>query len=82
MAKLMFNIHTSGPAPTLDQVRDQFGLADGDLDAAFGVIEVDRGVYTVLVEDRVASKVQSTTDWRIEGPFGDLQVEPTDLDSD
>ena len=76
MAKVMFNIRPKGAAPTFDQLQARFSLAGDELDADFGVIEVDDGLYTVLVEERAASKLQSTDEWSVEGPFSNPRIEP------
>lgn len=59
MTKVMVTIATDGPAPSLDEVRERYGLAGGDLDERFGVVDIapGQGLYTVLVEQDAAGRI-------------------------
>jgi hypothetical protein len=78
MAKVMVNIHTQGEAPTLQSVRERFGLRGEEIDSDFGVIEVDEkeGVYTILVDERAAAKLSGDARWKVTGPFPEGRIAP------
>ncbi len=81
MAKVMMNIHAAGEAPTLQSVKQRFGLADHEIDPSFGVVGVDpdAGLYTVLVDERAAGKLGSDAQWKTEGPYANPPIAPFDL---
>ena len=78
MAKVMVTIHGPDTPPTIADVRDRYGLSQDEIDASFGVVEIDpdEQVYTVLVEEEAAAKIQSNDEWRTEGPFSNPRIEP------
>jgi len=61
MATVMFQFRHTGKSPSLDEVRKEFGLAVGEIDSAFGVIQTDSAehLYTVLVDEKAAKRIQS-----------------------
>jgi hypothetical protein len=78
MAKLMMTIQCSGAVPTLEEVRRQFALAEDEIDAAFGVVEIDPSahLYTILVEESATSKIQPTGGWDVAGPYSNPRIAP------
>ncbi|MGH9178048.1 MAG: hypothetical protein ACRD0N_05785 [Acidimicrobiales bacterium] len=83
MADLMLQFRQEGQRPTLDEVRQMFGLEPGEVDEAYGVVPTDpsEGVYVVLVRPEAAEKVQGRLAARpphpVEGLFGNPRVEAT-----
>jgi hypothetical protein len=78
MAKVLMTIQAPDEAPTPESVRARYGLADGDLDARFGVVAVDprAGIYTVMVEDAAAHRLSSGGGWTVRGPFSNPRIAP------
>lgn len=78
MSAVMMTIQSLGIAPTLEEVRERYGLADDELDADFGVVEIDPqdGTYAVLVDERAAGKLSNSSDWSVKGPFSNPRIEP------
>ena len=83
MTHLMLQFHHEGGRPSLEQVREEFGLTPGDLDESFGVTPTDpnAGVYVVLVTPEGAEKARARLAGRphhpLEGVFGNPRIEPT-----
>jgi hypothetical protein len=79
----MLQFHHEGGTPTLAEAMTLFGLAAGELDVSFGVIatDPDAGLYTVLVADAAAPRVQAALARRpareAEGLYGNPRIEPT-----
>jgi len=80
---LMLQFHHAGGKPTLEQVRELFGLAAGDLDQGYGVVATDpnAGVYVVLITPDAVKKAHMRLEQRPkhprEGIFGNPRIEPT-----
>lgn len=77
MPKVMVNLSGLERAPTLAEVQSRYGLSSDDLDAEFGVIEVDpqEHVYTVLVDERAAAKITGGSA-TASGPFANPPIQP------
>jgi hypothetical protein len=77
MGKVMMSFD-SPTAPTVDEVKRRFGLRDDDLDATFGVIEVDpkTHTYTILVDEAAAARIASRPDWKGSGPYSNPKIAP------
>jgi len=62
-----------GATPTLGAIRAQFKLDADDLDERFGLVLVgsDDHTYALRVHAAAARKLQSDTDWIVDGPFPD-----------
>jgi hypothetical protein len=71
-----------GPAPSLAEAANGLGVLVDELDAAYGVTPVDpaAGLYSVLVNDAAAARVEAALNARekdpAEGVYGNPQVEP------
>ena len=79
MAKIMVSFQVEGPAPTIADLRQRYSLSDDEIDATFGVVEVDPQacIYTILVEESAVEKILPDgpiTD--VEGPFSNPRIEP------
>jgi hypothetical protein len=64
--------------PTLEQVKQRFGLKDDEVDAAFGVIEIDPDTHdhAIRVAEAAAARITSQPGWSGEGPFSDPKIAP------
>ena len=80
MPNMLFNIRWEEGEPTVEKVCERYGLTAGDLDARFGVVEIDPDdhLYSILVKEeaaeRLGAKVPETPD--LEGPFEDARIAP------
>ena len=74
----MLTIRAKGKRPTVESVRSLYGLTAAELDENFGVVEIDpdEGLFTILVADSAATKVQSGSGWEVEGPYSNPRIEP------
>jgi hypothetical protein len=77
MAKVMLSFEAPTP-PSLDEVKRRFGLRDDDIDATFGVIEIDSKThtYTIRVEEAAAARITGRPDWKGGGPYSDPKIAP------
>ena len=73
---VMMTIRTAGSAPTLDEIKARYGLQADEIDESFGVVEIEDGAFTILVNARAASKIAPGQDWKTEGPFSNPTIEP------
>jgi hypothetical protein len=79
MAKVMVSFKVVGAAPTLEELKERFRLSDAEIDASFGVVEIDpqTHTYTILVEESAVDKLQpSGSIGKVEGPFSNPRIEP------
>ena len=78
MAKVMVTIQAPDAAPTVAELRRRYKLRENEIDASFGVVEVDPAehVYTVLVEESAAAKIQPSGNWKVEGPYSNPRIQP------
>lgn len=74
--RVLMNIQSPDEAPTLDAVKRRYGLADDEIDAEFGVIAIDpeKHMYSVLVNEEAAGKVEPGTDWKTDGPYSNPRI--------
>ena len=70
---------TEEEPPTLEKVAAKMNVEVADLDAEFGVINIDPAekLYSVMVEEDKVSKAKGDRD--IEGPYSNPRIEPFDL---
>ena len=78
MTMVMMTLRCEGEAPTLETLRERFSLAETEIDESFGVVEVDpkEHIYTFLVTQEVAEKIDPGADWVVEGPYSNPRIEP------
>ena len=78
MRTIMLTIRTKGERPTLDLLRARYGLTEEEIDTSFGIVAIDpeEDMFTILILERVASKVQSDSEWDVKGPYSNPQIEP------
>lgn len=84
MAKLLYGIRWEGEPPTLEQVRERYGLAGDDVDAEFGVVatDPDEGLYSILVEESAVERLRgerTEAAAELQGPYANPRIEPFDL---
>ena len=77
MAKVMVTFEATQP-PSIDDLKRRFGLTDGEIDEAFGVIEIDPDAraYTIRVEESAARRITGGAESSARGPFADPKIEP------
>jgi hypothetical protein len=78
MDKVMVSFDWTGESPDLAAVRKRFGLAEDEIDAEFGVIEIDpqQHSYTALVTPEAAARITGREAPKVEGPFANPRIEP------
>jgi hypothetical protein len=61
MNGVLFQFRHPGGAPTLEQVRAEYGLGPNEVDATFGVIATDSAdhLYTVLVDASATARIDA-----------------------
>lgn len=77
MTKTMVTLKLDPEQATVGAVRKRFDLEPGEIDASFGVIDVDpsRHIYAVLVDEQAATSITGR-DPDAGGPFADVKIEP------
>lgn len=70
--------------PSLQAVRDKFGLAPEEIDEQFGVVAIDPDdhLYCVLLEEVAVLRIHGgdpTAAVLVEGPFANPAIEPFNL---
>jgi hypothetical protein len=76
MAKQMFTLTRDPSRASLEAVKADLGLGDDEIDADFGVVEIDPDAhqYAILVEQPAAERVGGKQG--VEGPFANPPIEP------
>lgn len=76
MSKVMVTFDDA-TRPTVDDVKRRFGLRDDEIDAQFGVIEIDPQSHTqtVMVEAHVATRITGQAH-DAQGPFANPKISP------
>ena len=76
MSRVMLTVKMAPERATVAHVREELGLGPEEIDADFGVVEIDPrdDLYAVLVGEGVAAKVQGVD--YVEGPFSNPKIEP------
>ena len=76
MAKLMVTLRLDPEQASLEAVRRLLGLAEGEVDPGFGVVNISPAehLYTILVDEAAAARVQDAAE--VEGVFGNPRIEP------
>jgi hypothetical protein len=72
----MFTLTLDPAEASVEQVRRRLGLSGDELDADFGVVELDPAQhrYAVLVDEEAAARVEGMPG--VEGPFANPRIEP------
>ena len=76
--KVMVKLTSTKRAPTVEEIERRFNLAPEEIDRQFGVVEIDdvNHEYTILVEESALSRIRSTEDWSISGPYSNPRIGP------
>jgi hypothetical protein len=76
MSKLMLTVKLDPSHATPSDASERLGLAEDELDADFGVVNVDpeQDLYAVLVDEETAARLSG--DPGVEGPFANPPIEP------
>jgi hypothetical protein len=76
MARVMVTVRLDPERASLDEVRRLLGLAEGEVDPAFGVVNISPAehLYTILVDEAAAARVQGREP--VEGVYGNPRIEP------
>jgi hypothetical protein len=88
MAFVLMEIRRAGKAPTVEEIRAEYGLAAAELDASYGVVLVDPrdGTYAIMVEESAAAKLGRSgtgspgpdgTKSETRGPYSNPRIEST-----
>jgi hypothetical protein len=75
MAKLMYTVKLDHAETSLDHVKRKLDLTDDEVDANFGVVNLDprENLYAILVDDKAVQKLDETEG--AEGPFANPRIE-------
>lgn len=78
MAKLLMTIQSPGGAPSLEELKARYGLAEHEIDSTFGVVPIDPAdhLYSISVEDTAAAKIQPDKNWKVSGPYSNPIIQP------
>lgn len=82
MKTLLVQFKHAGPPPSLEEVRNLFGLGAQEIDTSFGVVATDpaAGLYTVMVDSEAGDRVKTALAGRppdpAEGVFSNPTIEP------
>ena len=78
MNTVMLTIRATGKRPTLELLRTRYGLTEDEIDSSFGIVEIDpeERLFTILVTESAATKVQGGSELDVEGPYSNPHIEP------
>ena len=73
--KQMLTLTLPPEEATLAKVRERLGLKSNQIDADFGVVNIDpkKNLYTVLVDEGVAESLGGSAN--VQGPFSNPRIE-------
>jgi hypothetical protein len=76
MSKVLLSVTRPPSEASLAAVKRDLGLSDEEIDAEFGVVNIDPKAdrYAVLVEESAAERVGKQPG--VEGPFANPRIEP------
>lgn len=77
--KFLYTVRWPGEHPSIDQLCEKYGLRPEELDAEFGIIEIDpeEGLYSILIDSEAYSRIsQETLPEDMEGPFSNPPIAP------
>jgi len=74
----MITLTWADSVPTIREVRSRFGLAAGEIDEQFGIVEIDPDAksYTILVDSSAAKRVSGAFEKQVQGPFANTRIAP------
>jgi hypothetical protein len=71
---------TLPPRSTIEDAQRRLGLADDEVDTAYGLVPVDpaHGTYALLVTEAAGARLQGAPEARgsYQGPFANPKIEP------
>lgn len=71
---------TLPPGATLEDAQRRLGLAEDEVDTAYGLVPVDpaHGTYVLLVTEGAGARIQGTSEARgsYKGPYANPKIEP------
>lgn len=83
MQTQMVTIKRRDGAPTLQQIKAEYGLSDDEIDPDFPVTEIDDHLYAINVAESAAEKFRSdqnasadNPDREFHGPYSNPKIEP------
>jgi hypothetical protein len=74
----MLSIRSTGAGtPSLDEIKNSYGLQDREIDSNFGVvpIDLDQRLFTILVDEAAANRI-SGGKWDAKGPYSNPRIAP------
>lgn len=76
MGQLMLTVTRDPSRASLKAVKEDLGLADEEIDADFGVVNIDPegNRYAIMVEERASARLTDRPE--VEGPFANPPIEP------
>jgi hypothetical protein len=70
----MLTLRLDPAGATLHSVKATLGLDDTEVDGSFGLVQLDEGLYTLLVSPTAAERVKDEPG--VEGLFSNPPIEP------
>ena len=76
MPRMMVTLRLDPEQASLPEVRRLLGLAEGEVDPSFGVVNISPAehLYTILVDEAAAGRVAGAEP--VEGVYGNPRIEP------
>jgi len=76
MPRMMVTLRLDPEQASLPEVRRLLGLAEDEVDPAFGVVNISPAehLYTILVDEAAAARIAGAP--AVEGVFGNPRIEP------
>jgi hypothetical protein len=76
--RVMMTVHWPDGEPTVQDVMNKHGLSADEIDAEYGVVDIDpeRHEYVVLVNREAAPKLGAAPGEEYRGPFSNPKIEP------
>jgi hypothetical protein len=76
MPRVMVTLRLDPEQASLPEVRRLLGLAEDEVDPAFGVVNISPAerLYTILVDEAAAERIAGAP--AVEGVFGNPRIEP------
>lgn len=80
----LFSVTWQEGEPTIEQIQQQYGFEQGEIDTKYGVIEIDPDdhLYTIKVNPQAAQRVYEKSGHNFsaqEGAFSNPRIEPFNL---